>query len=155
MGESCLQLARMKLRCRGQQGTRGKGPEDIPETPAGPGPSQSQNIPFGSELRFLWIAAKSPKYCRAMVRLPPYSFLEQLSYLYPQATSSTSCASSQALPLRGHLHWARVSWIWLSFLFIAALQSLSWQHIEALFFKFEQSTDLVQRKKTSRPPVLI
>lgn len=57
----------------------GKGSEDIPDIPTGPGHSQSQDIPFGSELRFLSIAAESPKYYRAMVRLPPNTVPEQPS----------------------------------------------------------------------------
>lgn len=47
--ESFLTLAKMELRCKGQQGKRRKGPDVILEIPAGLGPSQGRDIPCGPE----------------------------------------------------------------------------------------------------------
>lgn len=44
MGVSLLQLTRMKLRCRGQESTRGKGPEGVQ---LAPDISEARPFPLG------------------------------------------------------------------------------------------------------------
>ena len=95
VGASLLQLTRMKLRCRGQEDTRGKGPEGVQ---LAPDISEARPFPLGLTWDFCQQQLKAPRTAGQWISYP---FVQSPNYPptpYSQGPRTTSYAISCPLP---------------------------------------------------------